>query len=329
MDIMEIISGTTEFQIPVQTAVAVGKFDGIHIGHQTLLEDITKQKKHGLATCCFTFDPSPGIFFGFTEKGEITTKEEKRRLFAAYQEIDYLIEFPLNKESAAMDPMDFVTNILGEKLQTRFLAVGTDFTFGKGGEGNVAFLKAAAPKAGFQVSVLEKKCCQGQEISSSWVRETVSQGNMELAAQLLGMPYSILGHIVEGQHLGRTIGFPTINCLPDTGKLLPPNGVYFSEAVVGNGSVSVTYPAISNIGCKPTVSADGIIGIETHLLQAPHSINLMDAEYFSQEIMIRLLHYHRSECKFGSIEELKSQIADDVKSQEKWKMMQESQAPYR
>jgi riboflavin kinase/FMN adenylyltransferase len=313
---MKIISGTTEFQISVPTAVAVGKFDGIHRGHQKLLDEIIAQKKMGLATCCFTFEPSPWIYFGLTDKGELTTREEKRRLFASYQEIDYLVEFPLTKETAAMDPMDFVTKILEERLQTHFLAVGTDFTFGRGGTGNVSLLEAAASRAGFSVSVLEKECCQGREISSSWVRAAVQKGDMELTAQLLGIPYCILGHIVEGQHLGRTLGFPTINCLPDTGKLLPPDGVYFSKATMGSGGEALTYPAITNIGYKPTVTDMGIRGIETHLVPLSHCMKPINTISPSKEIIISLLHYHRPEIKFDNIQALTTQITKDVKARE-------------
>jgi riboflavin kinase/FMN adenylyltransferase len=313
---MKIISGTTEFRISVPTAVAVGKFDGIHKGHQKLLEEIIAHKKLGLATCCFTFEPSPGIFFGSADKGELTTREEKRRLFAFYKEIDYMVEFPLTKATAALAPIDFVTTVLREKLQTRFLAVGTDFTFGRGGTGNVSLLEAAAPGAGFSVSVLEKECYQGREISSSWVRAAVQKGDMELTAQLLGIPYSILGSIVEGQHLGRTIGFPTINCQPDTGKLLPPDGVYFSEATLGNGSEALTYPAITNIGYKPTVTDSGIMGIETHLCPLSHSMKPIDTILTSKEVIIHLLHYHRPEIKFDNIQTLTTQITKDVKARE-------------
>jgi riboflavin kinase/FMN adenylyltransferase len=321
---MQIISGTTDFQIPAPTAVAVGKFDGIHKGHQKLIKEIIAQKKHGLSTCCFTFEPSPGIFFGSAEKGELTTGEEKRRLFAAYQEIDYLVEFPLTKETAAMDPMKFVTKILVEKLRTRFLAVGADFTFGKGGAGNVSLLREVAAKERFQVSVIEKECYRDQEISSTWVRAAVLRGDMELAARLLGMPYSILGTIEEGQQLGRTIGFPTINCRPDSGKLLPPRGVYFTEAVAAEGDDTIIIPALSNIGTKPTVSDHNILVVETHLCLSPNDQRTIDAIPFSKEITLRLLHYHRPEYKLGGLEALKTQIADDVKAREKWQRFHNS-----
>jgi riboflavin kinase/FMN adenylyltransferase len=219
-----------------------------------------------------------------------------------------------------MDPIDFVTKILGEKLQTRFLAVGADFTFGKGGAGNVSLLREVAAKESFQVTVIEKECYQGQEISSTWVRAAVIQGDMELAARLLGMPYHILGYIEEGQHLGRIIGFPTINCRPDTGKLLPPQGVYFTEAVAIKGEDTLIIPAISNIGTKPTVSDNDLLVIETHLCLSPNDQKSMDAIPFTKEITLRLLHYLRPEYKFNCVEELKAQITDDVNSRENWKI---------
>jgi riboflavin kinase/FMN adenylyltransferase len=301
---MEIVSGTMEFHITRPTAVAIGKFDGIHRGHEKLLQEIVAQKQQGLAACVFTFDPSPSTFFGVSSSGELTTREEKRRIFAAYPGIDYLVEFPLNEVSAAMLPEDFVNQVLGNMLQSHFLVAGTDFTFGRAGQGNVELLKKMAGSLGMTVRILEKECCEGQEISSSWVRSAVIRGDMELVGELLGAPYTISGQIVEGQHLGRQIGFPTFNIVPEASKLLPPNGVYFTEATFDAGQE--VFPGISNIGCKPTVSSLGEIGIETHICQS-----IQPSIAAAREMTIKLLQFHRHEKRFDSIEQLKKQIEID------------------
>ena len=132
---MEIIAGTTDFYLEKDTAVAIGKFDGVHLGHRRLLEEILNKKKNGLAACVFTFDPTPAVLFGLSDGKELTTREEKRRLFE-HLGIDILIEFPLTKETAATEPERFVTEILAKQMNTRFVAAGEDLSFGKNGAGN-------------------------------------------------------------------------------------------------------------------------------------------------------------------------------------------------
>lgn len=136
---MEIIAGTTDFYLEKDTAVAIGKFDGVHLGHRRLLEEILNKKKNGLAACVFTFDPTPAVLFGLSDGKELTTREEKRRLFE-HLGIDILIEFPLTKETAATEPERFVTEILAKQMNTRFVAAGEDLSFGKNGAGNAELL---------------------------------------------------------------------------------------------------------------------------------------------------------------------------------------------
>ena len=130
---MQIISGTTEFECKHHTAVAIGKFDGIHQGHRMLLSQILKAKEDGLQSAVFTFDPPPGVFFSGKPQAELTTKEEKRRVFDRMG-IDLLIEFPMNAETAAMPPETFVREVLHDRLQTRFIAAGTDLSYGDRGK---------------------------------------------------------------------------------------------------------------------------------------------------------------------------------------------------
>ena len=214
---MQIIKETTEFMLPGKSAVAIGKFDGIHLGHQKLLEKITEQKKNGLLAVVFTFSPAPEAFF--------SGKETK---WAAFKKagIDILIEFPLNKETAATEPKRFVEEYLVGKLQAAFIAAGTDLSFGKKGAGDAALLKRMAESSGYRVELIEKVSVAGEEVSSTIVREAFEKGDMEKAQALLGVPYSIKGIVSHGRKLGRKMGMPTLNLLPAEEKLLPPNGVY-------------------------------------------------------------------------------------------------------
>lgn len=297
---MEIIAGTSDFNLKVRTAAALGKFDGIHIGHRRLLEEIIERKKEGLAACVFTFDPAPAVLFGGSDSRELTTREEKRVLFERMG-VDILIEFPLTLETAAMEPEVFAEEVLANRMQVEFLAAGSDLSFGNKGRGDAALLQRLGPELGFSVEIIDKVCLEGRQVSSTCVREQVEAGNMELVERLLGMPYMIAEEVVTGNRLGRTIGFPTVNVLPEKNKLLPPNGVYFSE-VRWRGKL---YRAISNVGYKPTVTEERVMGVESYLYD-------FDQEIYGEPIEVYLLAFRRPERQFENVEALKAQLKEDI-----------------
>ncbi len=297
---MEIITGTVDFRLSGEVAVAIGKFDGVHIGHRCLLEEIMNQKKNGRKACVFTFDVEPGFLFGKEEK-LLNTREEKRNLFE-YMGIDVLIEYPLNAETAKIDPKDFVEQILVDRMNTVFLAAGTDLSFGAGGKGNAKLVKSMAPDLGMEVRIIDKIMVDEREVSSTYVRETVEKGDMILAESLLGEPYFVTGKVIHGRKLGRDLGMPTLNIVPDAGKLLPPCGVYYAGVRMNNRY----YQAISNIGYKPTVEMDEpVLGVETYLYD-------FEGNAYGEEIMVFLYAYKRPEEKFEDIEALKEQLKEDM-----------------
>lgn len=305
---MQIISGTTEFECKHHTAVAIGKFDGIHQGHRMLLSQILKAKEDGLQSAVFTFDPPPGVFFSGKPQAELTTKEEKRRVFDRMG-IDLLIEFPMNAETAAMPPETFVREVLHDRLQTRFIAAGTDLSYGDRGKGDWHLLQAMSEQMGYQVQVIDKIMYNGREISSTFVREEVQKGNMELAERLLGAPYCVAGNVMHGKRLGRTLGMPTVNLFPPRDKLLPPNGVYLSRLSAGNRQLN----GITNIGCRPTVSNSGQMSVETNLYD-------FNEEIYGEYVEVSLYSFCRPEMKFSSVEELKQNMARDIEAgREYWK----------
>ncbi len=297
---MQIIKETTEFMLPGKSAVAIGKFDGIHLGHQKLLEKITEQKKNGLLAVVFTFSPAPEAFFSGKETKGLMSIEEKREAFKKAG-IDILIEFPLNKETAATEPERFVEEYLVGKLQAAFIAAGTDLSFGKKGAGDAALLKRMAESSGYRVELIEKVSVAGEEVSSTIVREAVEKGDMEKAQALLGVPYSINGIVSHGRKLGRKMGMPTLNLLPAEEKLLPPNGVYYSHVLLAGKR----YPGISNVGYKPTVSDTCVMGVETYLYA-------FDEDAYGREITVELLGFKRPEMKFEGTEALKEQVQRDI-----------------
>lgn len=298
---MEIIENKTEFNLQGKSAVALGKFDGIHLGHKKLLSRVLEQKEQGLSTVVFTFDTSAASFFGGEEKA-LSTREEKRAAFARMG-IDVLIEFPLNRETAATEPSDFVARYLAEQMRTAYLCAGPDLSFGKGGAGDYALLARCAETYGYRVELIDKVRVEGQEVSSTRVREAVRAGRMEAVSGMLGAPYSVNGEVVHGRRLGRTLGMPTANLIPDAGKLLPPNGVYYSRVILEGKP----YRGVSNVGYKPTVSNERILGVETYLYD-------FDGEIYDREITVELLAFRREERTFDSVEALRRQIAEDVEA---------------
>ena len=303
---MEIIADTTQFYLKRETAVAIGKFDGLHIGHRRLLEEILEQKKMGLAACVFTFDPAPAVLFGLSDGKELTTREEKRVLLERIG-VDILIEFPLTGETAAMAPEEFVGEILVKQMNVRFIAAGTDLSFGAGGKGNAVLLEKMAEEFEYEVKTIEKIRFDDQEISSTYVREQVEAGNMLLTEQLLGRPYSFVGQVVHGNRIGRTLGMPTVNLLPAASKLVPPNGVYYS-GVLYHGK---RYRAISNVGYKPTVTQDRVLGVESYLYD-------FHEEIYGTEIEVSLYEFKRPERRFDSLDELKEQLKLDIAAGAEW-----------
>lgn len=296
---MVLIQGTTEFETEGRTAVAVGKFDGIHKGHKKLLEEVVSCQKEGLLAVVFTFDLSFSSFLQKTQQKELTTKEEKRAIFEQMG-IDILIEFPLTETTAAITPENFIIEILVQKLHAKKIVAGSDVTFGYKGAGNASLLKKMEEQFGYEVSFIEKVCYERQEISSSYVREEVKKGRMQLVTKLLGYPYSISGIIQHGSKIGRTIGMPTVNLIPDEDKLLPPNGVYFAK-IIYNGE---EFNGITNIGCKPTVTDKLTILAETYIYD-------FDKDIYGNAITVQLLSYQRPEIKFDGLEALKDQMQRD------------------
>lgn len=301
MRALEIISGTTDFYLNRETAVAMGKFDGIHIGHRRLLKEIIRQGE--LTSCVFTFDPSPAQFFGLGDGRELTTRKEKRRLFERMG-VDILIEFPLTSKTAAILPEIFVSRVLAGKLKARLIAAGLDLSFGAGGRGDGALLSKMGQELGFEVKVIDKVRFEGKEVSSTYIRTQVEAGNMELAGQLLGTPYPVMGTVARGNRIGSALGFPTVNLVPQAEKLLPPNGVYESEVIFQGRRLK----GISNVGCKPTVAEGNAMSVETYLYD-------FTEEIYGETLEVYLKNFKRPEKRFESLDALKVQLRKDILSE--------------
>lgn len=296
---MWIVEHTTQFRLPERSAVAIGKFDGVHLGHRKLIDKIIEQKRENYLATVFTFDTSAAAFFGGEEK-ELTTKAEKRRIFEKMG-IDVLIEFPLNSETAATEPEEFVHEYLAKRMRTAYICAGSDLSFGKNGVGNYALLEQYAGRYGYRTELIDKVRVEGEEVSSTKVREAIRRGQMEFATAMLGKPYGVSGYVEHGRKLGRTIGMPTANLIPEQDKLLPPNGVYYSNVIIDGQE----YKGISNVGCKPTVSTSGMVGVETYIYD-------FAGDLYGRDIIVELLAFRRPEMKFDSVDSMKRQMEKDI-----------------
>lgn len=289
---MRLITGTTEFETTEATAISLGKFDGLHMGHQLLVNRILKKKEEGLKALIFTFD--------FGDRPMLLLPEERRALLKKWG-VDYLIECPFVESLAHMEAEDFVREILVKRLHAKYLAVGTDFHFGHNRKGSYQLLEAMQEECGFEVEVVEKACYDGEEISSTRIRRELEQGHMELVNQLLGYNFSVTGEVLHGRQIGRTLGLPTTNLLPGPGKLLPPNGVYATRTRIADE----IFEGITNIGHKPTVGAEPRRGVETFLFD-------LDRNLYGDVITVNFYGFERPERKFESLEALKARIEQDV-----------------
>lgn len=299
---MEYIQELDEYNGTDPCVVTLGKFDGVHKGHRKLIARVKEiAREHGWRTAVFTFQVSPQVCMGARRPKMLMTNEERKEVLREL-DVDLLFECRFTEKIRAMEPEDFVREILLERLHVSAVVMGTDFHFGKDRAGNSEVMKQMGEKYGFLVEVLSKERYQGKEISSSYIREELALGHMEKIAELMGQPYFITGEIVHGRHLGHTLGFPTINQIPDPVKMTPPWGVYYSRTHVAGR----WYPGISNIGMKPTVGGTAV-GLETYLFDC--SLDL-----YGQTARVELLSFRRPEEKFADIDELKEQMDRDIQA---------------
>lgn len=305
---MILITGQKQFYIENKTAVAIGKFDGVHRGHKVLLDKILEASNNGLKTVVFTFDPPFEELFGNGEFRYLLTRDEKRRIFEDMG-IDYLIEFPMDVETASMEPTEFVLRYLVEYLNAGLVVAGDDLSFGKMGAGDYALLEKLSVNYGFKTISINKIKENNQVISSTLIRDKVSSGAINEANILLGYDYFISGKIVHGKALGRTMGVPTINVDFDSKKVIPPYGVYYSQTALNGKS----YKSITNIGTKPTIKNDMTVNAETFIYD-------FNEEVYEIDVKVNLMQFKRPEMRFNSFEELERQIHLDLKEGSLFKM---------
>lgn len=311
---MQIISGTIDFKITEPTAIVLGKFDGVHMGHQLLIKKLLEQKNKGLKTVVFTFDKSPASLFiqdGDTYK-ELYTSKEKRDIFEE-TDVDVFLEFPMNEETASISAEEFVTEILQKRLNCSILIAGEDITFGHKGLGDSSMLLSYQKEGAFEVEILEKLLIKDifpednstEEVSSTKIRKEISIGNIANANAMLGRVFIVSGRVIHGNHLGSTrFNMPTANIKWPQNKALPLFGVYFTEIWIDN----TCYKGITNVGIKPTIAEE-----TSKEVLAESFLFDFNQDIYDKEITVKFYAFHRPEQKFESLETLKQTLCDDMK----------------
>lgn len=342
---MRITSSLTQALTP--TAVALGNFDGVHRGHQQVIRPVLKTTLEARINSCsnltyaeqqpystvVTFSPHPQEFFAGKRRTLLTPLNEKVQQLTNLG-VEQLVLLPFDRELAALSPQDFVEKILVQQLHAQQISVGQDFQFGWRRSGTASDLQAIAATSGIPVTIVPLQNIGGdsptetryERISSSSIRQALEQGDLHRAKTLLGRPYTLTGVVVEGQQLGRTIGFPTANIQLPAEKFLPRQGVYAvqvfgeeDEEIVSLDArlrsmaeehrlatatlAPLTYKGVMNIGYRPTVNGTHP-SVEVHLLD-------WSGDLYGKTLTVQLEKFLRPEQKFASLEALKAQIQAD------------------
>ena len=298
---MKIIRSITAFNSSEKTIVTIGTFDGIHIGHQKILKDLIKTaKKEGKKSVLLTFFPHPRMVLQKDNKILLLNTIEEKSGLLEKMGLDYLIIHPFSKEFSRLTALDFVRDILVDKLNTSRLIIGYDHHFGKNREGNIHQLKEYSLLYDFKVEEIPAQDIDDVSVSSTKIRTALKEGNLKTANNYLGYHYMINGTVVSGKKLGGTIGFPTANLeIKEPYKLIPKTGVYIIKTHIN----TVLYTGIMNIGFNPTVLGKHQT-IEAHLFD-------FNEDLYGKEIMIEFIYFLREEHKFKSVKELVVQLNID------------------
>ncbi|WP_306440572.1 bifunctional riboflavin kinase/FAD synthetase [Methylococcus capsulatus] len=300
--IMRVIHGLSGTICPPACVASIGNFDGVHLGHQTLVRRLTEQgHRLGLPVALVLFEPQPREFFDQDQSPPRLMRLSEKLTRLAELPVDWVLLLRFDEKLATLAPADFVRRILAERLHVRHLIVGDDFRFGRGRSGDYELLCRLGRLHGFAVSDTESVTVGGIRVSSTRVREALGRGDMAGAATLLGRPYALRGRVVHGDQLGRRLGFPTANV--ELGREnIPVQGVF---AVTMSGISAEPWPGVANIGIRPTVGGHRKAMLETHLFD-------FAGDLYGRRVEIHLHYKLRDEMRFANLEELKEQIACDA-----------------
>jgi riboflavin kinase / FMN adenylyltransferase len=298
MEIIRDLDSLKPYSFPV---VALGNFDGVHVGHQTILRAaIERARAAGGSALAVTFDPLPAKVLNPNRAPRlILTPEDKHELLRSFG-LDGVIVLTFSRELSMVPPEAFVREYLRRRIGARVVVVGHNVSFGHARAGNAEVMRRLGGELGFETNVIGPIERDGIVVSSTQVREMIAMGDMKRTAILLGRPHFLRGPVVHGRERGRTIGFPTANVQSRT-ECLPPDGVYATRVVMEDGS----YPSITNIGMRPTFG-EPERSIEAHIFD-------FDRDIYGREVKLEIAERIRPERKFESAQALAAQIASDLR----------------
>ncbi len=299
---MRLFHGTDNAEIQRPTVLTLGVFDGLHLGHQLVMQTVSKRAREiGAVPTVITFDPHPrAVLHPESAPPLLQTLDQKVEGFGALG-IEQTIVINFTPEFAIIRAEDFLRDVVKERLHAKEVYLGRGFAFGHAREGNIELLRTASRELGFFADEVPEVQLRNQRVSSSMIRRLLAEGRVNLARRMLGRPYGVEGMVEHGAERGRTLGFPTANVRPRN-RVIPGNGVYVTGTLIeGQWRRSVT-----NVGIRPTFNSEGEPSVETFVMD-------WDGDLYGDVLRVRFLHRLRAEKKFGSVAELSSQISQDVR----------------
>jgi riboflavin kinase/FMN adenylyltransferase len=300
MQVLRSISELSQLSGPL--FLAIGVFDGVHLGHQAVISTSARHAREAGATpVVVTFDPHPAKVLRPNDAPHLLTATQHKIALIRDLGVAHLLVLHFDRQFAATAPEEFVRQLVTNSRPLREICVGHEWSFGKGRAGNLALLKQLGTTHDFDVVGVQAVTVNGEVVSSTAIRRAVADGDLTKATQMLGREYTILGTVKAGEKLGRKLGFPTAN-LSAHSEQFPPNGVYVAEARLAGA----LYRGVANLGYRPTVSA----GKPERLLEL-HLFDL-NKDIYGEEVEVRFLRYLRPEQKFENVEALAAQISRDV-----------------
>lgn len=289
----------------MKRVIALGFFDGVHVGHGALLRTAKKQAEAlGCTAAALTFEPHPNVLIFGEKTPLINTLQERKQLMTELYGMDEMLVLPFDRAFMEMDWADFVRDVLVEKLHAVSVVCGFDYTFGHRGLGNAEKLRQLCRELGLGCHVVDKVELLGDEVSSSRIRRLLEAGQLEEANALLGHRHFVSGEVIHGKALGRVLGFPTANVRLAEDLLIPARGVYATRVILPDGSV---YKAVTNVGSRPTVGQSTIITMESYLLD-------FTGDLYGKTIQVELVKFLRPEQKFDSLEQLQEAVLKDIEN---------------
>lgn len=300
---MLVVRNSPDFRLEVPTVVTIGTFDGVHLGHQKILNRLAEIKaQNGLRTLVLTFDPHPRkVLFPDQKDLKLLTSIPERLERLRQMAVDVTVVYPFNQAFAETDSAFYIEKVLLQQLQVKYLVIGHDHRFGRNRSGNFAILQDYANRGHFQLEEIPAQDLDHIAISSSKIRKALEEGNLEQANRFLGHPFFITALVVKGKQLGRQLGYPTANLMTeDPEKIIPANGVYFVEVLLK----SARHYGMMSIGVNPTTDQDQRVKLEVHIFD-------FEGDLYNQHLTVKFLKHLRQEARFNSLQELQAQLKRD------------------